>query len=401
MRPTFADLQPAPPDAILGLAEAFRADPRTDKISLASGVYVDESGTTPVLQTVLEAEQRILHGQTTKLYKPIAGDPAYTHAVRELLFGAEHQALAEGRVETLHTPGGTGALRVAADLVRRLRPASTVWLSSPTWPNHPQVFDAAGLDTRTYPYLDGARGGLDFEGMLGALAAAAPGDVVVLHACCHNPTGIDPTPEQWEAIAALVDVRGLLPLLDFAYQGFGDGLNEDAVGLMTMARSGRELLVASSFSKNFALYAERVGALSIVASTRPEAHALLSHAKVAVRANYSNPPAHGGEIVAMILLDPALRARWEDEVTAMRERINGNRARFVEGLEGAGAPIEPAPLLRQRGMFSLLGLTTEQVARLRTEFGVYVVGRGRVNVAGLTGRNIGPACAAIAAVLAG
>src|SRR3990170_1530171 len=386
MRPTFADLQPAPPDAILGLAEAFRADPRTDKISLASGVYVDESGTTPVLQTVLEAKQRILHGQTTKLYKPIAGDPAYTHAVRELLFGAEHQALAEGRVETLHTPGGTGALRVAADLVRRLRPASTVWLSSPTWPNHPQVFDAAGLD---------------FEGMLGALAAAAPGDVVVLHACCHNPTGIDPTPEQWEAIAALVDVRGLLPLLDFAYQGFGDGLNEDAVGLMTMARSGPELLVASSFSKNFALYAERVGALSIVAATRPEAHALLSHAKVAVRANYSNPPAHGGEIVATILLDPALRARWEDEVTAMRERINGNRARFVEGLEGAGAPIEPAPLLRQRGMFSLLGLTTEQVARLRTEFGVYVVGRGRVNVAGLTGRNIGPACAAIAAVLAG
>src|SRR3990172_6583982 len=246
-----------------------RPHPRTEKISLASGVYVDESGTTPVLQTVLEAEQRILHGQTTKLYKPIAGDPAYTHAVRELLFGAEHQALAEGRVETLHTPGGTGAVRVAADLVRRLRPARTAWLSSPTWPNHPQVFDAAGLDTRAYPCLDGARGGLDFEGMLGALAAAAPGDVVVLHACCHNPTGIDPTPEQWEAIAALVDVRGLLPLLDFAYQGFGDGLNEDAVGLMTMARSGRELLVASSFSKNFALYAERVGALSIVAATRP------------------------------------------------------------------------------------------------------------------------------------
>jgi aspartate/tyrosine/aromatic aminotransferase len=291
-------------------------------------------------------------------------------------------------------------LRVAADLVRRLRPTSTVWLSSPTWPNHPQVFEAVGMPVRGYPYLR-ADGELDLDAMVNVLRAVPAGDLVVLHACCHNPTGIDPTPGQWEAIAALVDVRGLLPLLDFAYQGFGDGLHEDAVGLLTMARSGRELLVASSFSKNFALYAERVGALSIVGATRPEAHALLSHAKVAVRANYSNPPAHGGEIVATILLDPALRARWEDELAAMRERINGNRARFVEGLRAAGAAIDASPLLRQRGMFTLLGLTLEQVARLRTEFGVYVVGRGRVNVAGLTGRNIGPACAAIAAVLAG
>ena len=400
MQPTFADLQPAPPDSILGLAEQFKVDPRSDKISLASGVYVDESGTTPVLQTVREAEQRILDAQTTKLYKPIAGDPAYTDAVRELIFGADHPALAAGRVETLHTPGGTGALRVAADLIRRLRPTSTVWLSSPTWPNHPQVFEAAGLTTRTYPYLDATAGGLDLDGLLRALGSATPGDVVVLHACCHNPSGVDPTPEQWDAIAALVGERGLWPLLDFAYQGFGDGLREDAAGLLAMARAGRDLLVASSFSKNFALYAERVGALSIVAASPSEASALLSHAKVVVRTIYSNPPAHGGEIVATILLDGGLRARWEDEVTAMRDRIAGNRARFVDGLEAAGAPIDPARLLRQRGMFSLLGLTTEQVARLRADHGVYVVGRGRVNVAGLTRRNIGPASAAIAAVLA-
>jgi aspartate/tyrosine/aromatic aminotransferase len=401
VQPTFADLQPAPPDSILGLAEQFKVDARSHKISLASGVYVDESGTTPVLESVSEAERRILDAQTTKLYKPIAGDPAYTDAVRALIFGADHAALAAGRVETLHTPGGTGALRVAADLIRRLRPTSTVWLSSPTWPNHPQIFEAAGLQTRTYPYLDASAGGIDLDGLLDALAGASPGDVVVLHACCHNPSGVDPSPSQWAAIAALVGERGLWPLLDLAYQGFGDGLREDAVGLLAIAGRARALLVASSFSKNFSLYNERVGALSIVAGSPSEAGVLLSHAKAVVRSNYSNPPAHGGEIVATILLDPVLRARWEAEVAAMRERIKDNRRRFVDGLGAAGVPIDPLPLLRQRGMFSLLAMTAEQVARLRQDHGVYVVGRGRVNVAGLTSTNIGPASAAIAAVLAG
>jgi aspartate/tyrosine/aromatic aminotransferase len=397
----FGHLRPLPPDSILGLAEEFAADPRPDKVSLASGVYVDESGITPVLETVSEAEARILAAQTTKLYKPIAGDPAYTHAVRELVFGPGHPALAEERVETIHTPGGTGALRVGADLLRHVRPDATVWLSSPTWPNHPQVFGAAGLPTKSYPYLDPATGGLGLEAMLEGLRSAAPGDVVLLHACCHNPTGIDPTPDQWAAIADVIDERGLLPFLDFAYQGFGDGLEEDAVGLMILARPGRELLVATSFSKNFSLYDERVGALSLVGATRDETATLLTHAKLVVRSNYSNPPAHGGEVVATILLDAELRARWMGEVTGMRERINGNRRAFVEGLASAGAPGDHSNLMRQRGMFSLLGLSPEQVARLKAEFGVYLVGAGRVNVAGLTKANIGAACAAIAAVTRG
>jgi aspartate/tyrosine/aromatic aminotransferase len=394
----FADLQPQPPDSILGLMERFRADPRPHKVSLAAGVFVDERGITPVLDSVRQAEARILEAQTTKVYKPIGGDPAYIERVRDLVFGANHPAVGERRVELVHTPGGTGALRVAGDLMKTIRPGTSVWLSTPTWPNHPQVFAAAGLATRTYPYLRAGDGELDLEGMLTALRGAPRGDVVVLHGCCHNPTGIDPTPEQWEAIADTVLAAGLLPLVDFAYQGFGDGLVEDGRGLMVLASRGRELLVASSFSKNFALYDERVGALGIVGATADETATLLSHAKAVVRANYSNPPAHGGEIVAAILADDELRARWQVELTGMRERINDNRARFVAGLSEAGAPGQHERYLRQRGLFSLLGLSDEQVARLRDEFAVYVVARGRVNVAGLTEANLRPVCEAIAAV---
>jgi len=395
----FAGLTPLPPDAILGLSEEYNRDTRTTKISLAAGVFVDESGITPVLDTVAEAEARILAAQTTKLYKPVAGDPAYLRPVRDLVFGAGNGAIADGRVETLHTPGGTGALRVAADLIRRLRPGATIWLSTPTWPNHPQVFSAAGMATASYPYLDPVSGVLDAAGMLAALRGAAAGDVVVLHACCHNPTGIDPTPEMWRQIGDVIAERGLLPLVDFAYQGFGDGLEADAAGMLELVRPGAELLVASSFSKNFSLYDERVGALSIVGASRDEAATLLSHAKAAVRANYSNPPAHGGEVVATILSDNGLRARWVDEVTAMRQRISGNRRLFVDGLRDAGAP-DFSRLLDQKGMFSLLGMTADQVRRLKEEHAVYVVGGGRVNVAGITQRNLEPACRAIAAVLA-
>jgi len=393
----FIDLEPRAPDAILGLMERFRADERTDKVSLASGVYVDESGITPVLDTVREAEARILAEQTTKVYKPIGGDPAYTRPVRDLVFGADHPAVSGGRVETLHTPGGTGALRVAGDLVAAISPGAALWLSTPTWPNHPQVFSAAGLPLRSYPYL-GADGELDIDTMVNVLRAVPAGDVVVLHGCCHNPTGIDPTPEQWELIADAVAAAGALPLLDFAYQGFADGLTEDARGLVALLARERTMLVASSFSKNFALYDERVGALSIVGADTDETATLLSHAKGVIRANYSNPPAHGGEIVATVLADAALRAQWVDEVGMMRDRINGNRARFVAGLAEAGAPGNHDALMRQRGMFSLLPLGEERVARLRDEFGVYVVGKGRVNVAGLTERNLGPVCRAIAAV---
>lgn len=393
----FADLQPQAPDAILGLMERFRADDRPNKVSLASGVYVDESGTTPVLATVREAEQRILAGQTTKVYKPIGGDPAYNGPVRELIFGADHEAVIDGRVETLHTPGGTGALRVAGDLVASIGTSPSVWLPTPTWPNHPQVFSAAGLPVRSYPYLR-SDGRLDLDGLIAALRAVPAGDVVLLHGCCHNPTGIDPTPEEWEAIAEALAETGALPLLDFAYQGFADGLEQDATGLRALLRRERTLLVASSFSKNFALYDERVGALSIVGADEAETATLLSHAKSVIRANYSNPPAHGGEIVATVLADDVLRARWIDEVASMRGRINGNRARFVAGLDEAGAPGDHASLMRQRGMFSLLSLGAERVARLREEFGIYVVGTGRVNVAGLTEENLGPVCRAIATV---
>lgn len=396
----FAHIAPRPPDAILGLMERFRSDGRTHKISLAQGVYVDESGTTPILESVREAEERSLATQTSKVYKPIAGDPSYLERVRELVFGAGHAAVAEGRVELLHTPGGTGALRVAADTIRAVQRDACVWLPEPTWPNHPQVFDAAGLQTRSYPYLRPSHGELDIEAMLASIRGATPGDVVVLHGCCHNPTGIDPTPNQWQVIADALDEARALPLVDFAYQGFGDGLAEDARGLIILADRGRELLVASSFSKNFALYDERVGTLSIVGADRSETAILLSHAKGAVRANYSNPPAHGGEIVATILADPGLRGRWQDEVRVMRARINENRARFVAGLDAAGVPGDHSGLHRQRGMFSLLGLTEEQVTRLREDHAVYVVGRGRVNMAGLTEANLAPVCRALAAVTA-
>ncbi len=396
----FAGSAPVPPDAIMGIAEEFARDTRPDKVSLAAGVFVDETGITPVLATVAEAEARILAVQTTKLYKPVAGDPAYLRPVRDLVFGAGNAAVADGRVETVHTPGGTGALRVAADLVRRLRPNATVWMSSPTWPNHPQVFGAVGMATASYPYLDPVTGRLDAAGMLATLRGAPAGDVVLLHACCHNPTGIDPTIEVWREVGDIVAERGLLPLVDFAYQGFGDGLEADAAGLESLIRPGAELLVASSFSKNFSLYDERVGALSIVGGSAAEAAMLLSHAKAVARANYSTPPAHGGEVVATILADADLKARWMDEVTAMRDRINGNRGLFVDGLRAAGAP-DFSRLLEQKGMFSLLGLSADQVRRLKEEHGVYVVGGGRVNVAGITQRNLEPACRAIAAVLAG
>jgi aspartate/tyrosine/aromatic aminotransferase len=377
--------------------ERFRADERPHKVSLASGVYVDERGITPVLDTVREAEDRILERQTTKVYKPIDGDPAYLRPVRDLVFGAGHPAVTAGRVELLHTPGGTGALRVAGDLVRALAPGSTVWLSAPTWPNHPQVFEAAGLAVRSYPYL-GADGELDLESLVGTLRTVPAGDVVLFHACCHNPTGIDPTAEQWAVIADVLAEQRVLPLLDFAYQGFADGLEEDRRGLMALLERVDTLLVASSFSKNFALYDERVGALGIVGAEASETTSLLSHAKGVVRASYSNPPAHGGEIVAAILADDGLRTRWVDEVTLMRDRINGNRRAFVSGLQAAGARGDHASLMRQRGMFSLLPLGVERVARLRDEYAIYVVGTGRVNVAGLTAANIGPVCEALATV---
>jgi aspartate/tyrosine/aromatic aminotransferase len=391
---------PAPPDPILGLAEAFRNDPREHKINLSSGVFVDETGRTPVLPTVMEAERRLAAAAGTKLYRPIDGEVAYRELVRALALGPGHEAVASGRALATQTPGGTGGLRVAADLLRQTGAGQTLWMSEPTWPNHPQLFLAAGFRIRTYPYTDETGRHIDEAAMLDALGQASPGDIVLLHGACHNPTGVDPSPSLWKRIGDLVEERRLLPLVDLAYQGFGDGLDEDAAGLRELVRPGAELLVSTSFSKTFSLYAERVGALIVIARSAADAAAVQSHVKVAIRVNYSNPPAHGADIVRTILSDADLRARWEVELAGMRNRINDNRGALVAALEARAIPGDWSAIASQRGMFALLGLTTVQVGRLKDEHGVYVVGKGRINVAGFTASNLDPFADALAAVLA-
>ena len=395
----FETITPAPPDAILGLTEAFQKDPNPRKINLGVGVYKDGSGQTPVLASVKEAEKRLLGSEATKSYLPIDGLAAYTTACQELAFGSEHPIVSAGRAATAQTPGGTGALRVAADFVRRISPQATVWLSDPTWPNHPNVFGSAALNVASYPYFDAAGNVVDFESMMAALENIPAGDVLLLHGCCHNPTGADLSAEQWQAVAALCAGRGILPLLDFAYQGFGNGLEEDAVGVRIVANHCREFLVAGSFSKNFGLYNERVGALSLVAASADAAAAAQSHLKICVRTNYSNPPAHGGQIVAAILGDPELRQTWEVELAEMRNRINAMRHLFVETLDEQGVARDFSFIAQQRGMFSFSGLTPAQVQALRERHSIYVVGSGRINVAGMTAANMDYLCAAIADVL--
>lgn len=395
----FDTLTMAPQDAILGLTEAFKQDANPAKINLSVGVYKDAAGKTPVLHSVKCAEERILATETSKSYLSIQGSSEYAAVVQALLFGPDHEILNSRRATTAHTPGGTGALRVAGDFIKALFPNTQVWLSQPTWPNHPDVFRAAGLELKTYPYFDPATNGLAFDSMLAVLKQIPTGDVVVLHGCCHNPTGIDPTPAQWAQIADVVQERKLLPLVDFAYQGFAEGIRADAYGLLALCRPGVELLVASSFSKNFGLYNERVGALTIVASSAAAAEAALSHVKRSIRANYSNPPAHGGAIVTTVLNDPALRAEWEAEVQTMRERINTMRQLFVATLAAKGIDRDFSFIAQQRGMFSFSGLTKEQVDMLRQNYAIYIVGSGRINVAGMTEANMDPLCEAIAAVL--
>ena len=392
-------LTPAPPDPILGLTETFRADPRPQKVNLAVGVYVDDTGVTPVIPSVLEAERRLLEKAGPKGYLPIDGRPGFKKAVRDLVFGPDHEIVESGRSATTQTPGGTGALRVAADFLLQTGASRTIWLSEPTWPNHPQLFSLAGFAVRTYPYLAESGRSVDVGALLGSLRSAVPGDVLLLHGSCHNPSGVDPDAETWAAIAEVVVERELVPIVDFAYQGFGFGLREDADWLAGLARPGLEFLVCSSFSKNFALYNERVGALTVVAADAARAASALSHLKIAIRSNYSNPPAHGGDIVETILGDPALRARWEVDLAGMRNRILANRAALVEALVGAGVPGNWEPIGRQRGMFALLGLSADQVTRLREEFAVYVVGKGRINVAGLTPANLDHVVASVKAVL--
>ena len=362
----FETIQTAPPDSILGLTDAFKNDPNPQKINLGVGVYKDETGKTPILGSVKQAEEGLLATEESKSYLPIHGLPTFGAATQALLFGANHEIVTSGRAITAQTPGGTGALRVAADFIAVNMPTGTrVWLSAPTWPNHPAIFAAAGVETSTYPYFDADSRGVAFDAMLETLSAIPEGDVVLLHGCCHNPTGVDLSLEQWAQVGAIIDERKLLPLVDFAYQGFADGLEEDAAGLRTLAQPGRELMIANSSSKNFGLYNERVGGLTIVTGDADTADAVLSQVKKRIRANYSNPPAHGGSVVATVLTDPDLRAQWEGEVTAMRERINGMRHLLVETLNEKGVEQDFSFITRQRGMFSYSGLTPEQVAALR------------------------------------
>lgn len=394
-------VDPAPPDPILGLGEAFKADPRPDKINLSVGVYQDDRGVTPVLPSVLEAERRLLQAESTKTYKPMTGDADLADAVQRLVLGEASSLAREGRVVTAHTPGGTGGLRVVGDFLRHCLPDSTLWLSDPTWANHAGVFDAAGVPTRSYPYFDAETRGLAFDRMLETLAGVGRGDVVLLHGCCHNPTGVDPTPDQWAAIADTLAQRDALPLIDFAYQGFAEGLDEDAAGVRRLVEKLPEAIVVASFSKNFGLYRDRAGAAMFIAETRDAADAVASRVKLAIRRNYSNPPAHGGEIVKTILHDAKLCGQWIDEVAAMRGRIHTVRGQLVEALDARGVSLAPQGnrfIAEQRGMFSFSGLNRDQVQQLRDDHGVYIVGSGRINVAGVTSANLETLARAIAAV---
>jgi len=397
----FENLKMAPPDPILGLTEAFKEDKRSDKINLGVGVYKDESGGTPVFKTVKKAEQRILEQQKSKDYLSIVGLPDYVATVQELVFGTGSDLASAKRLATAQTPGGTGALRVAGDFLKKVCGKTKIWVSDPTWANHIGIFGAAGLETGTYPYYNAETRSLNFPAMLNGLKALPEGDVLLLHGCCHNPSGVDPTPDQWQQIAKVAAERKLFPVIDFAYQGLGDGLEEDARGVRTFAQAVPEMLVVSSFSKNFGLYNERVGALSVMGPDAKGTAKAFSHVKTTIRQNYSNPPAHGALIVATILKDPALKKEWEGEVTEIRNRIWKMRELFVKTLKAKGVPRDFSFLTGQKGMFSFSGLNKDQVEALKTKHAIYIVGSGRINVAGMTMANMDRLCQAIAEVVKG
>lgn len=394
----FEKIIAAPADPILGLGELFRADPRTNKINLGIGVYKDENGQIPLLDSVKKTEQYLLENVPNKNYLSIEGIAEYATGTQVLLFGANSDIIKNSRAKTAQTPGGTGALRVIADFLAKQTSVKTVWISNPTWPNHFNIFKAAGLETKQYCYYNAAEHNIDFDTMLADLEQAKPGDVILFHGCCHNPTGIDPTEEQWRTLADLVVERGCLPLFDFAYQGFAHGLEEDALGLRIFAEKNQEILIASSYSKNFSLYGERVGACTLVAADSTIAETTFSQIKATIRANYSNPPTHGGAIVATILNNTTLRSMWEEELTAMRQRIHRMRQLFVNTLQEKNAKNDYSFIARQNGMFSFSGLNKEQVLRLRDEFAIYAVDSGRINVAGMTLDNMAYLCEAIVAV---
>ena len=394
----FAGVELAPRDPILGLTEAFNADARTTKVNLGVGVYYDDNGKIPLLAAIKSAEEVRLKAQPPRGYQAIEGLAAYNQAVQNLLFGSGSSLVAEGRVVTAQALGGTGALKIGADFIKRVVPGTTVFISDPSWENHRALFESAGFPVENYPYYDPATRGVNFVGMKAKLEGMASGSVVVLHACCHNPTGADLSEAQWKDVVAACQQRGLIPFLDMAYQGFADGIEPDAVAVRLFSASGMAFFVSSSFSKSFSLYGERVGALSIVCTSKDESARVLSQLKRVIRTNYSNPPTHGGAVVAAVLASPDLRKMWEDELAGMRDRIRAMRTSLVEQLKAKGVAQDYSFVVKQRGMFSYTGLSAAQVERLKNEFGIYAVSTGRICLAALNSKNIGYVAESIASV---
>ena len=399
----FSAVEMAPRDPILGITEAFAADTNPKKVNLGVGVYYDENGKLPLLRCVQAAEKAMADVPKARGYLPIDGIAAYDAVVKALVFGADSEPVKSGRIATVQGVGGTGALKVGADFLKKLNPHAKVLISDPSWENHRALFSNAGFMVESHPYFDptanGGLGGINFAGMLAAFNAAPAGTIVVLHACCHNPTGYDISSAQWDAVISVVKARGLVPFLDMAYQGFGYGLKEDGVAVQKFVHAGLTFFVSTSFSKSFSLYGERVGALSVLCQSSDEAARILSQLKIVIRTNYSTPPTHGGAVVAAVMTDPKLRAMWEEELGEMRLRIKAMRQELVDGLKSAGVTRDMSFITTQIGMFSYSGLTKDQMVRLRSEFGVYGTDAGRMCVAALNSKNIDYVCAAIAKTL--
>ena len=394
----FSQLQPRPADPILGLTVKFKADSNPRKIDLGAGIYKDELGNTPVLDCVKAAEQLRVDGESSKAYINSAGSPLFIEKINQLMLG-EHRVIAENRIRTVSTPGGTGALRVAGEFIRACKPGATIWVSNPTWANHEGVFTAAGLTVKTYPYYDYENKCLDFEGMLEALKQVSADDAVLIHACCHNPSGMDLDQQQWAQVAEVAREVGFLPVVDMAYQGFGEGLDEDASGLRLLADAVDEMIICSSCSKNFGLYRERIGACSIIGKSAEAADIISSVLMPTVRVNYSMPPAHGAAIVETVLSSPELTAQWHVELKEMRDRIGGMRQLLVDKLAEKGVTHDFSFITRQKGMFSFLGIDKDQVQRLQDEYSIYIVGSSRISIAAIAPDNVDYLAESIKAVL--
>ena len=395
----FAAVEMAPRDPILGLNESFNADTRSTKVNLGVGVYFDDNGKIPLLAAVKAAEDARVKSALPRGYQPIEGSPAYNQAVQNLLLGKDSALIANGQVITAQALGGTGALKIGADYLKRLSPNAKVYISDPSWENHRALFESAGFVVENYPYYDAATRGVNFTGMMACLNSLDAGSIIILHACCHNPTGADLSDAQWQEVVDACRARGLVPFLDMAYQGFADGIDADAVAVRAFSASGLQFFVSSSFSKSFSLYGERVGALSIITAGKDEAGRVMSQVKRVIRTNYSNPPIHGGALVAAVLSSPELRQQWEDELGGMRDRIRAMRTGLVEAIKAQGVAQDFSFVIKQRGMFSYTGLTAAQVERMKDEFGIYAVSTGRICLAALNTKNVDYVAKAIAAVI--